>query len=70
MFFPKNVTPIANGTALNHVYLLYTSKSCPLQHFYVNVCVQSFDQYPTYLKEVVVHELGATVQFFALLLQS
>jgi hypothetical protein len=62
MFFPKNVTPIANGTALNHVSLMSTSnKSCPIHPFYFNFCVQFYNQIRTYLQEMVVHELATTV---------
>jgi hypothetical protein len=61
MFYPKNVTPIANGKALNHVSLLCTSKYCPVLLFYLYIWVQSYDQFPTYLKEVVFHGLETTV---------
>ena len=61
MLFPKNVTPIANGTALNHVSLMSTSKYCPVLLFYVVVSIQSYDQFPTYVKEVVFHGLETTV---------
>ncbi len=43
--YPKIVTQIANGKALNHVSLLYTSKYCPVLLFYVVVWVQFFHLY-------------------------